>query len=87
MNFTWDIVLNAKRHGTEEQDLFFRPAKECSPWYEQSFPILNETRAEGPEIDWAVLKKITGRILAEVPGVCRVLYDLTPKPVGTIEWE
>ena len=43
--------------------------------------------AEVPEIDWAVLKKITGRILAEVPGVCRVLYDLTPKPVGTIEWE
>ena len=40
-----------------------------------------------PEIDWAVLKKITDRILAEVPGVCRVLYDLTPKPVGTIEWE
>ena len=40
-----------------------------------------------PEIDWAVLKGITQRILAEVPGVCRVLYDLTPKPVGTIEWE
>lgn len=40
-----------------------------------------------PEINWAVLKKITDRILAEVPGVCRVLYDLTPKPVGTIEWE
>lgn len=40
-----------------------------------------------PEIDWAVLKKITDRILAEVDGVCRVLYDLTPKPIGTIEWE
>ena len=40
-----------------------------------------------PEIDWALLKKITDRILSEVPGVCRVLYDLTPKPVGTIEWE
>lgn len=40
-----------------------------------------------PEIDYAVLKKITARILAEVKGVCRVLYDLTPKPVGTIEWE
>ena len=40
-----------------------------------------------PEISWAVLQTITGRILAEVPGVCRVLYDLTPKPVGTIEWE
>ncbi len=40
-----------------------------------------------PEIPWAVLQRITSRILAEVPGVCRVLYDLTPKPVGTIEFE
>ena len=40
-----------------------------------------------PEIPWAVLETITQRVLAEVPGVCRVLYDLTPKPVGTIEWE
>ncbi len=40
-----------------------------------------------PEIDWNVLKKITDRILAEVPGVCRVLYDLSPKGPATIEWE
>ena len=40
-----------------------------------------------PEIDFAVLKRITDRILSEVPDVCRVLYDLTPKPIGTIEWE
>lgn len=40
-----------------------------------------------PEIDWKVLKKITDRILAEVPGVCRVLYDLSPKAPATIEWE
>ena len=40
-----------------------------------------------PEIDFAVLKKITDRILAEVSGVCRVLYDLSPKPNATIEWE
>ena len=40
-----------------------------------------------PELDWALLKKITDRILSEVPGICRVTYDLTPKPVGTIEWE
>ena len=39
-----------------------------------------------PELAWPVLKTITSRILNEVPGVCRVLYDLTPKPVGTIEW-
>ena len=40
-----------------------------------------------PELDWAILKKITDRILAEVPGVCRVLYDLSPKAPATIEWE
>ncbi|MBQ9729780.1 MAG: glutamine-hydrolyzing GMP synthase [Clostridia bacterium] len=40
-----------------------------------------------PEIDYAVLKKITDRILAEVGGVCRVLYDLSPKAPATIEWE
>ena len=43
--------------------------------------------AQVPELDWPLLKKITDRILAEVPGVCRVAYDLTPKPIGTIEWE
>ena len=43
--------------------------------------------AEVPELEWALLKKITGRILAEVPGICWVVYDLTPKPIGTIEWE
>ena len=38
-------------------------------------------------IDWALLDKITKRIIEEVPGVNRVCYDLTPKPTGTIEWE
>ena len=40
-----------------------------------------------PEIEYCVLKKITDRILKEVNGVCRVLYDLSPKPSATIEWE
>ena len=39
------------------------------------------------EIPYELLYKIRDRILAEVKGVNRVLYDLTPKPVGTIEWE
>ena len=39
------------------------------------------------EIPYSVLHKITARITAEVEGVNRVLMDLTPKPVGTIEWE
>ena len=43
--------------------------------------------AEVPRLDWEVLEKITNRILAEVPGVCRVLYDLSPKGPATIEWE
>lgn len=38
-------------------------------------------------IDWPVLQRITDRITHEVSGINRVLYDLTPKPVGTIEWE
>ncbi len=38
--------------------------------------------AEVPELDWALLKRITARVTAEVPGICRVCYDLTPKPVG-----
>lgn len=43
--------------------------------------------AEVPELEWPLMKKMTTRILSEVPGVCRVAYDLTPKPIGTIEWE
>ena len=39
------------------------------------------------EIPYTVLHKITDRITHEVEGINRVLMDLTPKPVGTIEWE
>lgn len=38
-------------------------------------------------IDWPILMKITDRILSEVANVNRVVYDLSPKPCATIEWE
>ncbi len=39
------------------------------------------------EIPYSLLHHITDRITHEVEGINRVLYDLTPKPIGTIEWE
>ncbi len=39
------------------------------------------------EIPYSLLHHITDRITHEVDGINRVLYDLTPKPIGTIEWE
>lgn len=38
-------------------------------------------------LPWDLMEKLTARITKEVKGVNRVLYDLTPKPSGTIEWE
>ncbi|MBP5256582.1 MAG: glutamine-hydrolyzing GMP synthase [Clostridia bacterium] len=39
------------------------------------------------QLEWQLMEKLTERITSEVKGVNRVLYDLTPKPTGTIEWE
>ena len=39
------------------------------------------------DVPFSLLQHITDRILKEVKGVNRVCYDMTPKPVGTIEWE
>ena len=43
--------------------------------------------AEVAELDFSLVKKITARVTSEVKGVNRVLWDVTPKPSGTIEWE
>ena len=43
--------------------------------------------AEATEVPWMVLQKVTKRIVSEVDGVNRVMYDLTGKPPGTIEFE
>ena len=43
--------------------------------------------AEVAELDFSLVQRIVARITAEVKGVNRVLWDVTPKPSGTIEWE
>ena len=48
---------------------------------------VDATAATIEEIPYALLHHITDRITHEVEGINRVLYDLTPKPIGTIEWE
>lgn len=48
---------------------------------------VDATSATIEELPYPLLHRITDRILAEVKGVNRVLYDLSPKPCATIEWE
>lgn len=43
--------------------------------------------AKASEFPWDFLRKVSTKIANEVPGVARVVYDLTSKPPGTIEWE
>ena len=43
--------------------------------------------AESVEIPWERLCVMRDRIIAEVPGINRVLWDISDKPVATIEWE
>ena len=59
-----------------------------------AFPIILRavTSVDGMTADWVrfpyeVLEKISSRVVNEVKGINRLLYDITSKPPGTIEWE
>ena len=72
----------------------FRSVGVCDGKRTYAFPVIiravntvDAMTATVEDVPFALLQHITDRILKEVPGVNRVLYDLTPKPVGTIEWE
>ena len=66
-----------------------RDGKRADEWFViiRAVNTVDAMSATIEEIHYELLHHITKRIVNEVPGVCRVLYDLTTKPTGTIEWE
>ena len=59
MNFIWDIVLHAAQDDFESQQLFFKPTKSFSPYYEQSFSCINQRRVDTAEIEINPLMRFT----------------------------
>lgn len=66
-----------------------RKGQRCFEWPAviRAVNSIDAVTAEPAELDWPLVQRLTERITREVPGINRVLWDITPKPCGTIEWE
>ena len=66
-----------------------RDGKRCFEWpcIIRAVNTIDAVTAEPAELDWEFVQHITERITSEVPGINRVLWDVTPKPTSTIEFE
>ncbi|MBR3623830.1 MAG: hypothetical protein IKN43_10865 [Selenomonadaceae bacterium] len=60
MNFIWDIALQAQRDELSLDELFFQPAKNPSPCYEQSFKSINEAHVYSPLVEINPFMRFTG---------------------------
>ena len=66
-----------------------KDGKRCFDWpvIIRAVNSVDATTAQPVKLSWDLVQTITEKILKKVPNINRVLWDITPKPTGTIEWE
>ncbi len=83
MNFIWDMAITAHEDGLAKRELFFKQSADTSPWYEQSFSVLNQKHVENPTIELnalcrfhTIFERLLHIDLDEFPEFQTYLYDL-----------
>ena len=84
MNYIWEIVLNAKENGILKQELFFKQAEIFSPYYEQSFSNLNQSKVTEKEIEINsiyrfdnIFKDLLNPNLEELEEFTKYMFDIS----------
>ena len=83
MNYAYEIVKKAHTQGIKTESLFFCQAKQYSPWYEQSFPCLNQKTIEDTTIEinglfryFRLFHRLLHQEIAVYPELRRYMFDL-----------